>query len=187
MNQPPPYGPPGYGPPLGYPPPPLPPPKKGLSGAAIALIVIGVLLALGGGSCAFCIFLGVAASSGSSKSASSPMGGSPSQPAQPAITVTAAELIAAYKANEISADDKYKGRLVNVASGFVAEVKKDILDKPYVAVGTGATFEFPRIQCHLRHDQVSRAGTLQKGARIAVRGIVSGLMGSVQIRDCTIL
>ena len=206
MNQPPPgYGPPqggygapppGYGPPPGgYGPPPggfgqppggfapPPPQKKGMSGAAIALIILGVLVVLGGGSCAMCVCLGAAATSGPGKG---PSRGSDA-PSGPAMTVQAADLISAYKSNEISADNKYKGRLVNVAGGTVADVKKDLLDKPYVAIGTGALFEFPQIQCHLRQDQVNKAASLSKGRKIAVRGTVRGLIGHVQVHDCTIV
>src|SRR4051794_16179198 len=65
--QPPPgYPPQGYGPsPSGYGPPhqvgpygmppQAPPPKRGMSAAAIILIILGIMVVLGGGSCAMCL------------------------------------------------------------------------------------------------------------------------------------
>ena len=66
-------------------------------------------------------------------------------------------------------------------------MKKDILDEPYVTVGTGAAFEIPQVQCSLRSDQSNKAATLQKGQRVTVRGRVHGLMLNVQLHDCEVL
>ena len=101
-------------------------------------------------------------------------------------TIKAADILADYKANEVRGDAKWKGKLVKVV-GMVGDIKKDILDHPYVTVGTGADFEIPMVQCTLKDGQESAAGNLSKGQAVALRGRVSGLMMNVQLDDCEVI
>ena len=49
----------------------------------------------------------------------------------PTTKVTATQMLADYEANEVAADQKYKGNMVEV-SGTIKNIGKDILDTPYV-------------------------------------------------------
>jgi hypothetical protein len=108
--------------------------------------------------------------------------GSVQQASEAPIKVPADRLIAAYKSNEVAADNQYKGKLVETV-GIVGDVKKDILDQIYVTLGTGAQFELPTVQCFFSDEYASKAAALKKGQRLTIRGRVDGLMGNVLVKD----
>lgn len=166
-----------------------PPPKKGMSAGMIILIILGTLFVLGGGSCVVCMAVGAgaAANAGNHGRPGGGAGPAAAAPGETATPVTIGAILSAYKGNEIAADNSYKNKLVQITGGQVDDVKKDIFDKPYVTLGTGAPFEIPQVQCSLSADQVGKAATLQKGQRVTVRGRVHGLMIHVQLQDCEVL
>jgi tRNA_anti-like len=94
-------------------------------------------------------------------------------------------LLGEYKDNEVRADARFKGNMVQV-TGIVGDVKKDILNSTYVTVGTGAFLEFPTVQCFVKDSMIGRAASLSKGDHVTVRGRVSGLMMNVLVKDCEI-
>jgi hypothetical protein len=90
-----------------------------------------------------------------------------------------------YSHNEVAADGRYKGVRIEV-SGVVGDIKNDILNNPFVTLGTGAELEIPKVQCSLAASAVAPASRLHKGDRVTVSGTVSGLMFNVLMTDCTI-
>ena len=99
-------------------------------------------------------------------------------------TVSLEDLLSAYKNNEVAADARYKGRRVSV-NGLVGEIKKDILDNPYVTLGYGREFEIPEVQCMLAPSMSVKAVQLQKRQTLTLEGRVDGLLFNVLLRDCT--
>jgi hypothetical protein len=167
----------GYGPPGYYPPQAPPPKKKGFPVWAIVIVaIIGLLF-----SCGI-----VAAIVGPSPN---PTTASPNaKPSSAATVVQIKDLLDAYKGNELRADSTYKEKIVEVRGGKVDDVKKDILDKPYITIGTGGMLEIPQIQCtDLDSSQAVKAVQLNKGQSITIRGRVTGLMMNVLLEDCEIL
>lgn len=102
----------------------------------------------------------------------------------PPQAVDVAALLKDYGANELKADDKYKGKLIRL-SGKVGEVKKDITDQIYVTVGTGAQFELPIAQCFFGDEHRKDAAALTPGQSVKVDCTVDGLMGNVLLKDCS--
>ena len=102
-----------------------------------------------------------------------------SNPQEVAIKISAGELFASYKQNEIDADNKFKGNLIEV-TGLVGDIGKDIADSPYVALITGDRFF--RVQCMLADK--SAGANLRKGMLITLRGIGDRKIGNVILRDC---
>jgi len=100
-----------------------------------------------------------------------------------AIPVTATKLYADYQANEIAADNTYKGKLIEV-SGTVDNIGKDILDSPYVSLKTSDLFG---VQCMLDDSAIAEASALAKGTKVTLRGRVSGKLGSVLVRECVLV
>jgi hypothetical protein len=98
--------------------------------------------------------------------------------------VTATKLYADYKANEISADNTYKGKLVEV-SGTVDNIGKDILDKPYISLTTGEIIG--SVQCMLDDDAIAEASALAEGTKVTMQGRVNGLLGNVLVKGCTLV
>lgn len=108
-----------------------------------------------------------------------------SAPVQEAIKVTASKLAEDYKANEVAADAKYKGNLVEV-SGIIGTIGKDITDTPYVTLSIGQ-YEITTVQCMFgRNDQTALA-SLSKGQSITLQGEVSGKLGNIIVRGCKIV
>lgn len=59
--------------------------------------------------------------------------------------ISAATLIAAYEANEVAADEKFKGKLIEV-TGVIDSIAKDIMGDLYVTLGSGKDFEVAHVQ-----------------------------------------
>ncbi len=106
-------------------------------------------------------------------------------PAQPAVEVGIRELLTAYKGNEVSADARFKDKVISVA-GVVDKIGKDIVDSAYVTVGTGEAFEIPVVQCTFARGNEAAAGALQPGQRVVVSGYVKGKMMNIQLSDCQV-
>ncbi|NUP06613.1 MAG: hypothetical protein HOW73_11210 [Polyangiaceae bacterium] len=157
------YGPPGYGPP-GYGPPPK---KKGMS----PLLIIGiVVLCLFGG----CVALLVVAGSQKTPEEKA-MEGS-------ATEVTAKELIDAYKKNEIAADEKYKGKKLEI-SGTIESIDSDFSNEPVIRIGSGELFE--SVAC--RGVSKKKAADLNKGDKITLACLGDGeMLGQPQMEKCEI-
>lgn len=102
------------------------------------------------------------------------------QPTQ--LTITAKEMIAAYDANEVSADQTYKGKIVEV-SGTVSSISKDILYEPFITLA-GKSSTFREVQCPLPEAQ---AATLKKNQKIVLKGRVTGRLMNVQLEGCSIV
>jgi hypothetical protein len=100
---------------------------------------------------------------------------------KPNVTVSARKLYKEYNANEIAADEKYKGQIIQV-SGIIRDIGNDIMDNAYVTL-IGDQY-FGDIQCYFNEKSI--VAGLSKGKRITVIGSCSGLMMNVQINNCII-
>ena len=105
------------------------------------------------------------------------------QSQSPSYTLSADQLYRDYSANEVAADSKYKGRVV-VVSGTVQSIGKDITDEAYIVVGGGGFLD--GVQCMFTKGEQGAVARLSKGQRVTVKGEVSGKMGNVLLRRCTL-
>jgi hypothetical protein len=134
-------------------------------------------------------FAGMASGVNGDKSPSSRSSTSAQAPSatEPVIRVSIAQILRDYKANEVAADEKYKGQVIEV-TGVVGEIKKDITDSIYVTLGTtGDEFEIPVVQAFFDDAWKGQASSLQKGQRLTIRGRVNGLMMNVLVKDSEIV
>jgi len=100
-----------------------------------------------------------------------------------ASRISARDLWAAYDANEVAADNKYKGKRILVV-GTATDIKKDITGSPYVAMAVDQ-FGLTGVNC-IMEDEAS-AAKISRGAKIQVVGTVNGMsIGNVFLRDCQI-
>jgi hypothetical protein len=95
------------------------------------------------------------------------------------------QILSDYKGNEVAADNRYKGRLIQV-SGAVGDIKKDFTDNLYVTLGTGALYELPTVQAFFDDSMNQQLGNLRKGQKLTVVCRVKGLMMNVLAEDCFI-
>lgn len=114
-------------------------------------------------------------------------------PAVDAMKVSIETLLRDYKTNEVGADQKYKGRVIET-EGYVTDIKKDITGTPYVLVtdtlGALASLNGglgESLQCSLSDVGATQAASIAPGKRVVVQGRVDGLMIYVQAADCMII
>ena len=124
---------------------------------------------------------GTSSRSSSSASAPAPI----SAPAENIMQVNIRDILSAYEGNEVGADNKYKGNIIQV-TGIISSVKKDIMDNLYVTLGTGAQFQIPEIQAFFDDSMNAQLGQLNKGSKLTVVCRVEGLMMNVLAKDCVI-
>lgn len=99
-----------------------------------------------------------------------------------AISVQASDLYAAYDANEVSADQKYKGTRMNI-TGTVVEVSKDFMDDPYVQL-LGKN-KYATVRVSFAKSRLNELAKLSKGDNITVSGCIGkGMIIMSPIVDC---
>jgi hypothetical protein len=112
-----------------------------------------------------------------------PPASSPSLTAPPAAPQTlqpilALVLVGDYRANELAADQKYKGKWFLI-TGTVADIGK-AQDMAYVLLNTEFT---TNVLCYLRDQgEVGKAAQLTKGQAVSVAGMVDGLDANVIVK-----
>lgn len=100
--------------------------------------------------------------------------------------VNADQLIADYDANEIGADEKYKGKYVKV-TGIVNYIGKDIFDNAYITIGESDK-TFTSIQAYFKDNtEISKAGKLLEGDKVTIIGRVTGGTFNITMKDCVII
>ena len=102
----------------------------------------------------------------------------------PAMQVTATQLAADYKANQVAADAKYKGKVIEV-SGTIDTIGEDIMNNPYVSLDDGDIIT--SVQCSFNQSDQAQLASLQKGAQINLEGTVQGDVVEVSLNNCSIV
>lgn len=104
------------------------------------------------------------------------------------ISVSAAEIVAAYDENEIAADARFKGRYVRV-EGSIEDIGKDIMGDIYVSIDGGGVDEMGlrSVQAFFVDSKADVIANLRTGQAIVIVGRVDGLMMNVLLRDSTVV
>ena len=97
------------------------------------------------------------------------------------MELTASELYRAYEANEVSADQQYKGKRLLI-TGVVENIGKDVMDNPYVAL----KIDFLKgVNCYFDDENNKVLSHLSKGQKIQIIGTCAGLtLTDVVVKDC---
>jgi hypothetical protein len=132
-----------------------------------------------------CGVLGLAINGGSGTDGSRSSKSIAEAPAEDIISISSSQLFAEYDANDIAADKKYKGQILEV-SGSVGDISRDILDNIYVTLKTGE-YKLFSIQCFFADDFEDRAAELRPGQYLRIRGRCDGKFGNVMLKDCIIV
>lgn len=102
-------------------------------------------------------------------------------PPAPPIDVTAKDLQRAYDANEVAADQQYRGRVLRV-TGSVRSIDKDFTDQPIVWLRTR---DFGGVMSYF--DDASGPASLRKGQKVTVRCVGGGrTIDSPVLRRCVL-
>lgn len=142
------------------------------------LVPLGCLICLG----LFCFLIWTLFQSSTPPASYSPMPTAPSAAeTRPAWSGTADGLYDAYTANEVAADERFKGKVV-LFSGNIRSIGKDISDTPYIVVGGGA---LGGVQCLFPRSPKSPVASVARGQRVNVKGEVLGMsLGNVLVNEC---
>lgn len=99
-----------------------------------------------------------------------------------AVAVSASQLYSDYKQNELAADEKYKGKMIEV-SGTVATIE-EMFGQKFVTLNTGDILG--KIQCFLDDSEGSKAASLTVGQQITLTGKGDGMSLNVAMKGCVI-
>ena len=141
----------------------------GHRGLIWGVIIVGCIVILGAG------FSGSKSLSSSSSAQSSPT----QKIALPQID--ASRIVKEYEANEVAADDRYKGKEM-IFTGKVGRIGKDILDTPYVTLDE-VDSGFRSVQAFFGHGDLPKLALLSKGQVVNVAGTCDGLTVNVLVKD----
>lgn len=101
----------------------------------------------------------------------------------PNYTITPAELYKAYNANEVAADQKYKGKKIRI-TGTIDEISKSVGNSIFVSLKVPGEY-FATVSCMMQKSAEDQAATLRKGQKITIQGTGSGmLLGFPGLKDC---
>ena len=156
-----------------------------MSAVKVILIVLGVLTALGMGSCFVCtaIIGGAASEVAENIEEEKKVQEKAAEGCKDETAVEWAKIAAELKENEAKVVKKWKGKCQKV-SGFVSSIDSGINDQPIVIVkGATGGFDLNSLRCTPADDD--KALELKKGAEITVWGLGGDeLMGSLRLSHC---
>lgn len=99
---------------------------------------------------------------------------------KPVITVSASQMAKDYESNEIAADEKYKGKMVQI-TGVVDGVEKDLMDNPFLSLDSGWSGYY----LHCYFEDTKPLVKLKKGQKVTVVGEVKQLsLVFIELKEC---
>lgn len=104
----------------------------------------------------------------------------PPPPAPAPLEVTSDRLHLDYAANEVAADQRYRGRLLRV-TGAVKAIRR-VLDSPYLDLWT--TDEFYNVTAYFGMEWAGRLARVKVGDHVAVQCIGAGESMGPRLREC---
>lgn len=148
-----------------------------------AVIVVAVLAAVS-------LTFGGRSDRPSNDGSNNPPQSTPTQTNQPEeITISAADLWAAYKENTVNADALYKDKIL-VVTGTIQNIGQDIVTKaPCISLETNDGYGLYPIQCFFPKNgiQTDLIAQLKDGDYITIVGECDGIpLAQVQLSDCAI-
>lgn len=102
----------------------------------------------------------------------------------PKVTVTSVSLIKEYSENEVAADEKYKGKLVEV-SGKVAGVDNGTFDNEMIVKLSDGEYDFNSTWCYMRTSEKDKVLAFKKGQQTTLIGTGdSATISSPVLKNC---
>ena len=107
-----------------------------------------------------------------------------------AIIVSSNELFEKYQSNEVAADEKFKGKVIQV-NGKILDISKNIIDEDEIIVKLNGLIdnEFDMLGVNFYFDKKhsSEVATLSKGVEITIKGICKGKTIVVSVEGCSLV
>lgn len=96
------------------------------------------------------------------------------------IALTASSIVTAYQTNEVSANNEYLNKTLQI-TGEIAEAKADQIGKTTLLLRSNDAFTF--VFCTLKTTDTS----FKKGDTVTVKGICTGFLSDVVLRDAIVV
>lgn len=104
----------------------------------------------------------------------------------PQITITSVELSKEYSENEVAADAKYKGKLIEI-SGKIYSIDNGISDNEIIIRLSDGKYDINNSWCYMNESEREKAIALKKGQQVTLIGKGdSATMSSPVLKDCII-
>lgn len=104
----------------------------------------------------------------------------------PEVIVASAILAKDYKENEVAADGKYKGKLIEV-SGKVTGVDNGTFDNEIIVKLSDGEYDFTGPWCYMKPSEHDKVVNYKKGQAVTLIGTGnSATIGSPMLKDCVI-
>jgi hypothetical protein len=104
--------------------------------------------------------------------------------------LTAEELCKEYDANEVKADDTYKGKPI-VVTGKIGDIgKTDVMDTIYVLLDDEKNYSFVSVQCEFPDSQSDAVANLEIGSQVKIIGTCEGegdVIENVILTGCIVI
>jgi len=98
------------------------------------------------------------------------------------VTVTSQQIFSDYEANEVSADDKYKDKVVAVSGEVTGIEKNPITDAMYIKLATSN--QFISVDAYFSDSHKEDLKKAKKGDRVTLKCRCKGMVLSVQLESC---
>ena len=115
-------------------------------------------------------------------------GENPAEPAKvvPQVTVTSVNISKEYSENEVAADAKYKGKLIEI-SGKIYSIDNGISDNEIIIRLSDGKYDINNSWCYMNESEREKAIALKKGQQVTLIGKGdSATMSSPVLKDCII-
>ncbi len=99
------------------------------------------------------------------------------------VRVTADAIYRAYKANEVAADNKYKGKVIAV-SGIVDSIGKGFTGGPYISLKTSSPIL--GVRCYFAKSHLGELAKIKKNTEVTLKCVGGGKIMSPILRGCLI-
>jgi len=107
----------------------------------------------------------------------------PVKEVMPEVVVTAADLSAAFEANEVKANKDYKDKLAEI-TGTVDSVG-EMLGQTFVVLSSGKDFSIVNVQCFFDDKaEIDKIAELNKGDTVTIMGNIDGMSMNVGVNGC---
>lgn len=112
----------------------------------------------------------------------------PAEPAKlvPQVTVTSANISKEYSENEVAADAKYKGKLIEI-SGKIYNIDNGITDNEMIVKLSDGQYDITDPMCYMQGSEKDKVLTFKKGQPVTLIGTGdSATIGSPVLKDCVV-
>ena len=104
----------------------------------------------------------------------------------PQVAVTSANIAEEYSENEVAADEKYKGKMIEI-SGKVVSVDNGTFDNEMIIKLSDGQYDISGPMCYMKESEKDKVLTFKKGQQVTLIGEGnSATIGSPMLKNCIV-